>query len=121
MKKTFKKIVAKFFFLIFAALAVFAAVSCYKLKIGFGEGTGTSKTQKIKTVVIEVSDTEITINKKTCKDVAELQKKINEIHSANPETQFVLKDNYAIKSVYNQVQKTLNSCQKSLGIVFIEE
>lgn len=121
MKKTFKKFVAKFFFLIFAALTVFAAVSCYRLKIGFGDGNGTSKTQKIKTVIIEVSDTEITINKKACKNVDELQKRINEIHSANPNTQFVLKDNYAIKSVYNQVQKTLNNCQKSLGIVFTEE
>lgn len=119
----FKKIILKLSWGIFVFVIVLTGASCIRIGIGHGPGTKIEKTEKIRIVEIEVTEKKIFIDKKECKDAAALVKEINSICSKNgtDKVKFVLKNNFAIKSVYSSVKKALGKCEKNLGIKWVEE
>lgn len=130
MKKITESKVWKKISLIALVLALAAiAVSCCSIrshgKGGSGEKTTLQKKQKTRIINIKVSGTNITIDGKACKDLDELQKKINYFQSTSAnkkseQIQFVLKNDYAIMNVYNQVLETLSTCEKNMNILWTE-
>lgn len=126
MAKFFKKLILRTSWGIFIFTIVLLGASCIRIGIGKGgNGTGkkVEKTEKIRVVVIEVSEKEITIDKKPCKNPEALVKEISAICAKEgpDKVRFELKNNYAIKSVYGKVKKSLAACEKTLGIHYTAE
>lgn len=123
--KFIKKLVLRLSWGIFILAVVLLGASCIRIGIGKGSGDGKKieKADKIRIVVIEVSEKEITIDKKPCKNAEALVKEINAIcaKEGTEKVRFELKNNYAIKSVYGKVKKSLAVCEKTLGIHYTAE
>lgn len=98
---------------------------------GFGTGNGSGdgnqvlsasteekkdEESQIEEVVIKVEENKIYWGEEECADVGDLIDRISKISSQNKNMKYVFEQEYAIKSTYDEVKKTLINLEETLGI-----